>query len=133
MMGLRERIESDGITAEVSWRGQAPDHAGDWGSDASWYDVTLSLDGRSMTVPFGMGAALTDEPDAADVLNCLASDASGYENAWSFEDWAAEYGYDTDSRSAERTYGAVEGQTLALRAFLGADLYEAYLWDTEGL
>ena len=54
MMGLRERIESDGITAEVS--GRAPDHAGDWGSDASWYDVTLHYDGRAMTVPVWHGA-----------------------------------------------------------------------------
>ena len=79
-----------------------------------------------------MGPALTDEPDAADVLNCLASDASGYENAGSFEEWAGEYGYDTDSRSAERTFSAVESQTLALRSFLG-ERYGDYLWDTEGL
>jgi hypothetical protein len=85
-----------------------------------------------MVVPFGMGSANTEEPDAADVLNCLASDASGYENARSFEEWASELGFDADSRKAERTYREVERQAQQLRAFLGSE-YDAYLYETEGL
>jgi len=36
------------------------------------------------------------------------------------EDWCAEYGYDTDSRKAERTFRAVERQTKALKRMLGS-------------
>ena len=42
-------------------------------------------------------------PKLVDVLYSLVMDASALEYA-SFEDWASEYGYDADSRSAERTY-----------------------------
>jgi hypothetical protein len=74
-----------------------------------------------LTVPFYMGAAHTSEPTAADVMTCLASDASSYENARSFEDWASDLGYDTDSRSAEKVYKACERITAKLRVLLGDD------------
>lgn len=132
MEDLRSRIARDKITAEAVM-GDAPAYADDWGAGTNWYRVTLAYSRRRMTVPFGMGPALTSEPDAADVLNCLTSDASGYENSrGSFEEWAGEYGYDTDSRKAERTFEQVKAQTAELRRFLG-DQYDAYVWDTEGL
>lgn len=82
-------------------------------------------------VPFSRGPALEGEPTAEDVLDCLASDASGVENARNFEEWASEYGYDTDSRKAERTYNIVREQAKQLRGFLGSDAYELLLWHTE--
>jgi hypothetical protein len=51
-------------------------------------------------------------------------DASG---ADTFEDWCAEYGYDTDSRKAEHIYKTVRKQTVELAGFLGPELYEALL------
>lgn len=80
---------------------------------------------------YSMGSGLKGAPELADVLDCLASDASGADNARDFEDWASEYGYDTDSRKAEKIYNAcVEGRDK-LKAFLGAPAYEALLWNTE--
>lgn len=131
MMDLQARIDQDGITADATMT-DAPAWARDEKHPRNWYRVTLTYDGRKLAVPFGMGSALTGEPGADDVLNCLASDAAGYENARSFEEWASEYGYDTDSRKAEQTYRQVEAQTAKLRVFLGAQ-YDAYLWQTEGL
>ena len=130
METLPDRIERDGIRAE-----SVSTHPPTWADDrqdSNWYSVTLTWGRLSMTVPFGMGPALREEPTAADVLNCLTSDASGYENARSFEEWASEYGYDTDSRKAEKIYRQVKEQTEQLRTFLG-DSYDAYVWDTEGL
>jgi hypothetical protein len=80
-----------------------------------------------------MGPALIGTPKLADVLDCLASDAAGFENAQSFEDWAAEYGYDTDSRKAEKVYRTVERQAKQLRRVLGDEGYNALLWDIERL
>lgn len=89
---------------------------------------------RSMTVPFSQGPAICREPTAEDVLDCMSSDASGYENARSFEEWAGEYGYDTDSRKAERVWNAVERQSKGLRRLLGSDeAYKSLLWNTERL
>jgi hypothetical protein len=103
----------------------------DW-KDANHFKVTLKMDRRQLTTYFSQGYGISGEPDAASVLYCLASDAAGYENARNFEDWASEYGYDTDSRKAERIYKVVERQTKKLKNFLG-DKYEELLWETERL
>lgn len=56
-------------------------------------------------------------PDLPGVLECLSLDWSGVEGQ-TFEDWASEYGYDTDSRKAERTYRTVlEQANIGRRAF----------------
>ncbi len=59
-------------------------------------------------------------PKLADVIYCLVSDADvlNYSN---FEDWANEFGYDPDSRSAEKTYKQCLDSALSLRTLLGED------------
>lgn len=83
---------------------------------------TLRYQGRRMVVVFTMGAALTHEPTVREVMNCLFLDSMGYDsNAGRFEDWCSDYGYDTDSRKAERTFRAIERQSKALRRMCGED------------
>lgn len=65
------------------------------------------------------------EPDACDVLYSLLMDSSGVENAGSFEAWASEYGYDTDSRKAEAIYRECVDLALKLRASLGGDMLDS--------
>lgn len=57
-------------------------------------------------------------PDAVDVFASLTLDSSVLD-AGGFEDWASEYGYDTDSRQAEKTYRACLDIALKLRAAIG--------------
>jgi len=57
-------------------------------------------------------------PELIDVLYCLVLDASVLDFAC-FEDWADEYGYDTDSRKAERIYKDCLETGLKLRQILG--------------
>jgi hypothetical protein len=100
----------------------------DWQGDADAWTVTLRYQGRRLTVPFFKGIGHHGaEPTADEVLECLLLDASGFENARDFEDFCAEYGYDTDSRTAERVYRDVERQTAGLKRLLGAD-FERALW-----
>ena len=72
-------------------------------------------------------------PTLETILDCLASDASGIENARTFEDWAGEYGYDIDSREAYKTYKVTKRQTEKLRALLGPELFDRLVWHTERL
>lgn len=58
------------------------------------------------------------QPDAVDVLYSLIMDSSVLDYA-GFEDWASEYGYDTDSRQAESIYRAYLDIALKLRAAIG--------------
>jgi hypothetical protein len=58
------------------------------------------------------------QPDPLDVVYSLISDSNVLDYG-GFEGWAAEYGYDTDSRSAESTYRACLEIALQLRAAIG--------------
>lgn len=87
----------------------------------------------SMYVVFSLGSAHGSRvPEISEVLNCLASEAAGVENARSFEEWCGEYGYDTDSRHAERIYKTCQEQADDLKSLMGAD-YQGLLFDTERL
>jgi hypothetical protein len=59
-------------------------------------------------------------PKLADVLSCLVTDADAI-NYSSFEDWASSFGYDTDSRKAEKIYQECLKIGLALRNSLSDD------------
>ena len=61
-----------------------------------------------------------DPPDAASVLHCLIMDASVLD-CDGFEDWCREFGYDTDSRTAEATYRTCIEVALGVRALFGDD------------
>jgi hypothetical protein len=68
---------------------------------------------------------------AADVLDSLAHDASSADQ--SFGDWCGDYGYDTDSRKAERTYNACRQTMFDLRKLLGARDAEVLIQEVERL
>lgn len=79
-------------------------------------------EGRSLGAdPWGPLGKKLDAPGVADVLHCLLMDAEVID-AGSFEEWASNYGYDTDSRKAESIYRACLDTALKLRAMLGDDL-----------
>jgi len=98
----------------------------DWPSDAHPYKVVLRYHGRQLTVPFFTGSGWTREPSASDVLECLVSDASSVDCAQSFEEWASDLGYDTDSRKAEETYKNCVKAAAGVKRLLGND-YQDFL------
>jgi hypothetical protein len=57
-------------------------------------------------------------PDSADVLYSLVSDAGAIDHP-TFESWADEFGYDSDSRHAETIYRTCLDIALKLRAAIG--------------
>ena len=78
-----------------------------WGGFARWK-------GGTMTTTKEQGL----KPDPCDVLYSLAMDSSVLD-AGGFESWAADYGFDSDSRSAEAIYKACLEIALKLRAGIG--------------
>lgn len=66
---------------------------------------------------YGPGVAKI-EPDAVSVVWSLTRDADVLD-AGGFEEWASEYGYDADSRKAEKIYRDCLDLALKLRAGLG--------------
>jgi hypothetical protein len=63
-----------------------------------------------------------DEPLTA--LWCIASDCLTVMNCGSFEEWARELGYDTDSRKAEGIYKEIVTQYLSLKRAIGDEEIE---------
>lgn len=127
-MDVTEFVTARNITATVK-----PDLS----KSGRSFRVTLHFEGRQMTVLFFQGSAWTTDPTAADVLDCLALDSSGYENADNFEDWCLEYGFDLDDSDVRaehaRTYHTVKSQSEKLSALLGFALYTDLLWNTDSL
>ncbi len=99
---------------------------------AHWKCIIRRVGGRRMTVYFSQGPAICKEPTAADVLDCLASDASGYDGR-DFEEWASEYGYDIDSRRAEKTWNAIGKQVDDLKRVLGETGFNLLVNEVERL
>lgn len=131
-MNTKQFVNRHGITATVDYADSNPNNP-DW-TDANHFKVTLYNNlGKQLTTPFSQGYGISGKPEAADVLDSLASDAASIEQDESFEDWASNLGYDTDSRKALRIYRACEREAKKLRQFLGPKSYAQLLWDTERL
>lgn len=129
---LRELCETMRITATpINKRPPWADEDGATWRGQGWSIILLRQGrkpGERMEFPFWTGEAYgTTKPTAVDVMDCLCSDAAGIENARGFEDWAADLGYNTDSRRAEAVYKRCGELANELRAFLGND-FETFLW-----
>lgn len=70
-------------------------------------------------------------PHAADVLHCLALDASA--GTMTFTEWCADFGYDTDSRKALATYEQCQETADKMRRVFGPDAARELQQLTEGL
>lgn len=66
---------------------------------------------------------LLPKPELQDVLYSLVMDANALDYP-NFEQWASDYGYEEDSRSAEKIYRACLSTGLELRALIGNDALE---------
>ncbi len=111
---------SKGVAIVVVEGAETPDdQLSDWQLKARGYHITLRYNRRKMHLDFWQGLGILRKPTAHAVLECLLSDASGADEE--FEYWCDNYGYDSDSRKAEKIYKAVQIQTANLRKLLGDD------------
>lgn len=122
MPTMSQAVAALNIKATITRTDRNPNAADDeWARTADHWHVTIRREGRRMQTVFSMGSGHHGKaPKLCEVLDSLASDAAGFESARGFEDWCAEYGYETDSRKAERIYRAVERQTASLKRVLGS-------------
>jgi hypothetical protein len=130
MSSLEKFIKKYGIQILAEKRDSRPDHLMSDVKMDHWL-VCLSAkaadgEGRALIKLFyskGLGHKGV-EPELHEVLECLHSD-SGAEHG-SFEDWASDFGYSTDSRSAERVYLEIQSQTKMLESLLGAKGFDEF-------
>ncbi len=84
-----------------------------------------------MTIEYSCGAA--HEPSIEDVVNCIAMETTGIWNVTGFEEWATDYGYDTDSRKAYDIYQACFTQGESFRRAVGRPALEELVNKVEQL
>ena len=72
------------------------------------------------------------KPTSEDVLDALLSDADALQYD-TFEDWAPELGYDTDSIKAKKIYEACRKTGSELKKLLGHENFEAAMYEIERL
>jgi hypothetical protein len=81
------------------------------------FKLRLTRDGRKYTFKFGQSIASgSEEPTLYDVLACLTKYDPEH-----FENFCSEYGYDTDSRKAYKTYLAVCREYEAVKRLFPED------------
>jgi hypothetical protein len=132
-MKLQQFINQHGIKIDAEWADTNPHWTGEYPMN-HWKCKLTNKYRKQMTVYFSTGLGLNGNPEAKDVLDCLAMDASCIENSRNFEDFANDIGYDPDSRKAEKIYKVILRQAEQLKKFLlGNDNYNTLLWDTERL
>jgi len=122
---IPEFIEREKITITSNWTDDNPNMP----AGSTHWQCTLRRKGKRLTIPFSMGPAYEGEPDAPTVLNCLASDTGGTDQA--FESWARDLGYAEDSRKAEKIYKICQSQAKKLKKFLGDALYNELLYEVK--
>ncbi len=83
-------------------------------------DTTNNVKQECETGRCATGFAKQINPDSADVVYSLVSDTDVL-NYGSFEEWASSFGYDADSKSAEKTYRLCLDIALKLHSVLGDD------------
>jgi hypothetical protein len=125
MTTLKSLIERDGVRADVSYGASVPTPE-DFRDSTAW-TVVLRRKGRKLSVPFFTGSAITEDPTAHVVLDCVLSDALIGEDT--FEGFASEFGYEEDSRKAYATWESCVKMARKVRKFLqDADTFEEYAY-----
>jgi len=120
-----------GIKLSAERVSENPNLVSKW--EADHWKVTLRKGRKRMSIFYSKGLGHEGvEPTAPEVLCCLALDASTIDASESFESWADEFGMDTDSREAEKTYKHTRKQADRLRSFLGDEYGTLLTAEEEG-
>jgi len=90
------------------------------------YACRLIYQEKSMDFPYHMGIYYTEEPKIGQVLESLILDCQCGEYE-TFEGFCDEFGYDTDSRKAQKAYEHCKKIKKGMKRLLGEELYQQYL------
>lgn len=122
-MNIKQYVKKNSIRVEVV-RDRGTQVEDGWEHHAYvlrlvWDDGSQSRFLEDVKWSQGHGVQSVPQDEPAQVLDALISDANAYDEAQSFEDFCATFGYDEDSRKAEKLYRECGEISKKLAAFLG--------------
>ncbi len=91
---------------------------GQWGANARHWKILLTYDDKVLLTYYTQGSAHVKDPTVMEVLDCLFLDAVC--GSTTFAEFCSDFGYDEDSRKAEKTWKACASMSVRLRKFLGS-------------
>lgn len=103
----------------------APWSKADKQQNYNYHKITISHNGKRLGFDFWASIAqpeLNSDSDLQHAFYCFLSDAISAKD--SFENFCSEFGYDTDSRNAERIYKACEKSLSKLNRIFDGDEYD---------
>lgn len=103
----------------------APWSKDDKNQNENYHKITVSHNGKRLSFDFWASIAqpeLNSENDLHHAFYCFLSDAVSAKD--SFENFCSEFGYDSDSRTAERIYKACEKSCAKLERIFDGDVYD---------
>lgn len=95
----------------------------EWQRKANGYTIKLSFGRKTYSVDYWQGTGIKNKPTLEGVMESLFLDAESGND--SFEDFCSNFGYDTDSRNAEKIWNACQKTKKELSRLLG-DQYGHY-------
>ena len=125
-MNVEAFIRKVGITMVARPRKPVLDPEDKFAAQRGYYRCTFERRVGPKAVTFTVdwtSGAPASEPKAVDVLENLQSD-SNFQG--SFEEFCGDFGYDEDSRKAEKIYKAINSQNRRLKTFLGEKDFEMF-------
>ena len=99
--------------------------ATDTDSGRTHWEYTLQRVCHKLTGQFSQGSAHRSPPKLKGILSCLIMDADGAD-ALTFEEWCSDFGYDTDSRKAERIFNECRRISVLLQRILPREHWNTY-------
>lgn len=133
-MDIREYVK-DWRVETLANRGLVTRDDDDW----QHYSYTVRIHnatGQHFDSPWMQGTGITTNPaeQVAEIVDSLISDVWSYQQASNFEDWAGEYGYDTDPRKAKKIYQQIAAMAAGVVAmFGGQDEFERVATEVDRL
>lgn len=113
------------FTVSANYTGSKPAEWGNGQENWNHHLVTVSHNGKRLSFDFWASIAnpeIRNESEIKDAFDCFLSDAiSGLS---SFEDFCSEFGYDVDSRRAERIHKACQRSAKKLQRIFSGDVYD---------
>lgn len=123
-MTIKEFAEQQNLKlelAQIPFRNDTP--SDQWDKEARHFAYRIYATqgdnfGKEIKGYYSQGSLVKGKPEIDDILNALIMDTMDIDG--SFEDWCSNLGYDTDSRSAYKTFELCQEEDKQLRNLLGS-------------